>query len=128
MGVSYEEAEELKVNGDQSGNLPEEIVSIIDSSLRPFSEEIKKILDFYLSSVDERSIDCCYITGGASLTSGLSQTLTAELGINVLFFNPFEKFSVTNSDLDNKDSLRLISSVGSTSMGLAMRRLRDDQG
>ena len=33
MGVSYAEAEDLKINGDENGNLPEEIIEIIDKHI-----------------------------------------------------------------------------------------------
>ena len=42
MGVNYYEAEDLKINGDESGNLPEEILEIIDDVVESFFAEIKK--------------------------------------------------------------------------------------
>jgi len=41
MGVSYFEAEDLKMNGDEEGNLPEEVLDIMDEIV----EVIKKGLD-----------------------------------------------------------------------------------
>ena len=124
MGLSYQEAEDLKVNGDQNGNLPEEIVGIIDSSLGMFLSEIKKTLNFYMTSTGEDRFHCCYVVGGSSLLPGLVESLAKELGMEVLFFNPFEKV-----DADKKfddDLLILAASMGVPAMGLAMRTLSDD--
>ena len=124
MGLSYEEAEDLKVNGDQNGNLPEEIVEIINSSLHTFLSEIKKTLNFYMTSTNESRFHCCYIMGGTSLLPGLVENLTSELKIEVLFFNPFEKIEA-DKKFDG-DFLSLVGSMGIPSIGLAMRTLSDD--
>ena len=126
MGLSYEEAEELKVNGDQSGNLPEEIVNIVNSSFDLFLTEIKRALDFYISSNDESSFQYCYITGGSSRLPGLVERLSKELSLEVLFFNPFDRIDVKSGRFD-ENSLSVISSVGVSVLGLAMRRLGDDK-
>ena len=48
MGVSYEEAEDLKTNGDEKGNLPEEILSIISTQIDQQVAEVKKSINFYI--------------------------------------------------------------------------------
>ena len=47
MGVKYSEAEDLKKSGDEKGNLPEEILKIIENVLNLFLQEIQKTYDFY---------------------------------------------------------------------------------
>ncbi|MCY4643667.1 MAG: type IV pilus assembly protein PilM [Bacteriovoracales bacterium] len=123
--LEYEQAEDLKVNGDQNGNIPEEIVKIIDSSLDLLLSKIKKTLDFYMSSVGIDRFGACYLTGGSSSLPGLSERLRADLGVEILFFNPFDKIDV-NEKVFDEDFLSLASSLGATAMGLAMRTL-DEQ-
>jgi type IV pilus assembly protein PilM len=50
MGVSYDEAEDLKKHGDDNGNLPEEIISIIESQISTQIAELKKVLNFYIAA------------------------------------------------------------------------------
>ena len=125
MGLSYEEAEELKVNGDQNGNIPEEIVGIVKSSLDVILSEIKTSLDFYMSSNEEKSFSGCYITGGSSRLPSLVNELKESLQMDVLFFNPFEKINVDDSKFDESYQ-SIISNIGVTSLGLAMRNLKND--
>ena len=63
MGVNYYEAEDLKCNGDDNGNLPEEILEIIDDVVDSFFAEIKKTVDFYVSSTSDESFVECVLTG-----------------------------------------------------------------
>ena len=125
MGLSYSEAEDLKVNGDQSGNIPEEIVGIVNSSLDLFISEIKSSIDFYMASMEEKSFKCCYITGGSSRLPGLLERLKKDLKMEILFFNPFEKIKIEQGQF-GEDFLPIISSLGVTALGLAMRSIQDD--
>ena len=56
MGVKYVEAEDLKKSGDEKGNLPEEILKIIEEVLNNFLQEIQKTYDFYVSSTSDQVI------------------------------------------------------------------------
>ena len=56
MSVNYEEAEDLKINTDASGNLPEEVVDVIDQVCESIFAEIKKTYDFYQSSTSDDSL------------------------------------------------------------------------
>ena len=125
MGLSYEEAEDLKTRGDESGNLPEEIVRIINGSFDEFVTEVKKTLDFFKLSYGAERIQSCYITGGTSKLPGFAEKLAGELNVQVLFFNPFEKVNVDQKEISN-NLLPIAGSIGSVAMGLAMRGLEND--
>ena len=125
MGVTFEEAEELKVSGDQNGNLPEEIISIINESFDSFVSEIKPALDFYYTSSEDKTVKRCYITGGSSLLPGLADVLSEKLKLEVLLFDPFEKIDINDNNF-NGEMLSIISSAGISVLGLAMRDLRND--
>lgn len=122
MGLSYNEAEDLKVRGDEKGNLPEEILPIINSTLESFFIEIKKNLNFFMSTASEVSIDFCYVTGGTALTPGLIEGLESSIGIEVRPINPFETISYDQGRFDESD-LDYIASCGAVALGLAMRKL-----
>ena len=120
MGVNYYEAEDLKNHGDENGNLPEEILEIIDSVVESFFAEIKKTVDFYISSTSDESFVECVLTGGSSLIPGLTEGLEALLGISVSIMNPFEAIEYDPKKI-KEEQLNEIAYRGSGVLGLAMR-------
>ncbi|WP_372651906.1 type IV pilus assembly protein PilM [Halobacteriovorax sp.] len=122
MGVNYYEAEDLKNHGDENGNLPEEILEIIDSVVESFFAEIKKTVDFYISSTSDESFIECVLTGGSSLIPGLTEGLEALLGINVSIMNPFEVIKYDPKNI-KEEQLNEIAYRGASVLGLAMRSL-----
>jgi len=118
MGVSFEEAEDLKINGDDSGNIPEEIVPIIDNHNKNLVEEIKKVVGYYVQPGTER-IENIYVTGGAFNTLGLIDLLGSETNTEVIIMNPLESFSVAKGI--NQEVLEKLSSTGVVALGLALR-------
>lgn len=83
VGVSYFEAEDLKIHGDESGNLPEEIVEIIDNKIKDFLSELRKILNFYVSAGSSEPLDSFYITGGTASLPGLKEEIAREFEVSV---------------------------------------------
>lgn len=120
MGVNYFEAEDLKITGDESGNLPEEILAIIDDVIEAFFSEIKKTMDFYVSSTSDESLAAVYITGGSVQIPGVLEGLEALLGVEVSVINPFEKFEYNSKKID-EDDIEDIAYKGVSVLGLAMR-------
>lgn len=125
MGLSFDEAEDLKTSGDENGNLSEEILDIIADSLSTFLGELKKTINFYLTASGEDLIQRCYLTGGSSLLPGLLENIESEFEMETLYFNPFEKIEFDAKF--SEEELQNIASVGVAAMGLAMRSLSDDQ-
>ncbi len=122
MGVNFHDAEDLKTVGDSNGNLPEEVVEIVESVNKTFLADIKKTLEFYITSTSDESFEKVYITGGGSLTPGLIEGLETTLGLEIEFLNPFEKIDYGKSFSDQE--LESIGSLGAAAMGLAMRKLK----
>lgn len=120
MGVNYFEAEDLKITGDESGNLPEEILAIIDDVIEAFFSEIKKTMDFYVSSTSDESLASVYITGGSVQIPGILEGLEALLGVEVSVINPFEKFEYNEKKI-SEDDIEDIAYKGVSVLGLAMR-------
>jgi type IV pilus assembly protein PilM len=118
MGVSYDEAEDLKMNGDDSGNIPEEIVPIIDHHNKNLIEEIKKIVGYYVQPGTER-VEKIFITGGALHTLGLSEMLGSETNTEVIAMNPLESFAVAKGIAE--EQLETLSTSGVIALGLALR-------
>lgn len=119
MGVSYEEAEDLKINGDESGNIPEEFVGIIDSHNENLIGEIQKVVSYYIQSGDER-IQRTFVTGGSCMLPGLLESMETALDTSVEVLDPLEKFAVDKKGIPEhlEDLARTTASVA---IGLSMR-------
>ena len=122
MGVNYNEAESLKIYGDGSGNIPEEIVELINQVLDSFFTELKKTLDFWISSTSEETFDGCVITGGSVQLPGFAEALQELLETEVHILNPFSAMTFNKNNIDEAD-LNDISYKGVVAIGLAMRSL-----
>jgi len=120
MGVTFHEAEDLKVTGDEQGNLPEEILDIINDVSETFFTEIKKTYEFYITSTSDENIKACYVTGGAAKTPNLLDGLETLLDIKVTFFNPFNGIDYDKKSFDDIE-LENIATRGVVAIGLSMR-------
>jgi len=122
MGVSYVEAEDLKTHGDEKGNLPEEIVEIIDNKIESLLSEIKKVLNFYISTGSSEQIEHCFITGGGCKLPSLKESLSELVNIDVEYLNPFEVIGFDKKKFDD-DMLDEIGTMGLVAMGLGLRKV-----
>ncbi len=122
MGVNYSEAEDLKTNVDENGNLPEEVVDIIDEVLDTIFSDVKKTIDFYLTSSSDESLTACYVTGGCTLLPGLIEGIEALLGMEIKILNIFDGIEYDKKNID-EDDLENIAYRGVAALGLAMRDL-----
>jgi len=120
MGVNFLQAEDLKITKDKNGNLPEEVLEVIESVLEQFFSEIKKTLDFYITATSDENFVGCWLTGGGAQTMGLKEGLENLLGISVNIFNPFERIQIDNKNI-NEEDVNTIAHCGVTAIGLAMR-------
>lgn len=122
MGVNYKEAESLKIYGDGNGNIPEEIVDLINQVLDTFFTELKKTIDFWVNSTSEENFDGCVITGGSALIPGLPEALQELFETEVQILNPFSTMSY-NQNTISEDMINDIAFKGVCAIGLAMRSL-----
>lgn len=122
MGVNYQEAESLKIYGDGNGNIPEEIVDLINQVLDTFFTELKKTIDFWVNSTSEEAFDGCILTGGSALIPGLPEALQELFETEVEVLNPFTTMTYNQNNI-SEDMINDIAYKGVCSIGLAMRSL-----
>lgn len=121
MGVSYEEAEDLKTSADERGNLPQEILNIVNSQIEAQIAEVKKNINFYITQGSAEKVEYCFVTGGSSLLPGLIEKLSIVTGLEVQRLDVLSVFKINNAKLeDNADQLAAIAPVV---IGLAMRKV-----
>ena len=120
MGVSYEEAEDLKTTPDDNGNLPEEIFNIINVQLDQQISEIRKNINFYVTQGSAEKVHYCFVTGGSSLLPGLVDKLASVTGVPVERLDIFSAIGIDERKIGrNLDQLAAISPVA---IGLALRK------
>lgn len=121
MGVSYEEAEDLKTNGDEKGNLPEEILSIISTQIDQQVSEVRKSINFYVTQGSAEKVNYCFVTGGSSLLPGLLEKLETSIGIEVRRIDIFSGIKIDANKAGK--SLEHLSAISAVAIGLAMRKV-----
>lgn len=122
MGVSYEEAEDLKLSQDDKGNLPEEILSIIELQTQGQMDEIRKVLNFFIAAGSSEQAGFCFVTGGNSLLPGLIPALQDLVGVEVEMITLFDCIEYEKKAF-NEDSLELINATGMVALGLGLRKV-----
>ncbi|MFL5783768.1 MAG: type IV pilus assembly protein PilM [Bacteriovoracaceae bacterium] len=121
MGVSYEEAEDLKTSADENGNLPQEILNIVNAQIEQQVAEVKKNINFYITQGSAEKVEYCFVTGGSSLLPGLIEKLSIVTGLEVQRLDVLSAFKLNNKKLaENADQLAAIAPVV---IGLAMRKV-----
>lgn len=122
MGVSYEEAEDLKVQGDDNGNLPEEILSIIENHNNRIIEDLRKILNFYIAAGSSEQVQHCFVTGGSARLPGIIDAVSDLVDLDVEVIDPFSSFELKAKK--SADELDEIKYTGLVALGLGMRSIK----
>lgn len=120
MGVSYEEAEDLKITTDDNGNLPEEILNIINMQLDAHIAEIRKNINFYVAQGSTDRVSSCFVTGGGSLAVGFVEKMSASSGLEVERLDPFRRIKFDERKFDQ--SVEAFGAIATVAIGLAMRK------
>ncbi len=121
MGVSYEEAEDLKTSGDQNGNLPTEILTIINTQVEQQVAEIKRNINFYITQGSAEKVEFCFVTGGNSLLPGLVEKLAAVTGLDVKRIDISSGIKIEERKAEQ--GLESFSAISAVAIGLAMRKV-----
>jgi type IV pilus assembly protein PilM len=120
MGVSFQEAEVLKLDAAASGQIPSEMQLFVSSICENISLEVRRSLDFYAAASLPYSVVSIYVSGGSSRIPGLVQSLEEMLGLPVQLLNPFVKISFSGKDFTEQ----FIAEQGPSAvipLGLALR-------
>ncbi len=123
LGLSFEQAESVKRGMPlPEGIEPRPIQPIIEAVSDVLALEVKKTVDFYRATADEResSIQKILLAGGGSKLPGLADYLGRRFEIPVEVFNPFRQIEVDDKKFD-PDYMREIVPEMAVAVGLALR-------
>ena len=121
MGVSFDEAEALKISASGGQETPAEIQTILTATHDGVSEEIRRTFDFYTATGAESAVQKVYVCGGGSRTPGLVESLGASLQLPVEHLNAFGNIGYAKKF--TPEYISQISAIAPVAMGLAMRKL-----
>ncbi|MBU0479632.1 MAG: pilus assembly protein PilM [Proteobacteria bacterium] len=120
FGISFEEAEALKIGSTSSEEKKRELEDIFVNTCTQWVTEVKRALDFYYSNYPEETINKLVLSGGGAKVKGLAKLFSEETGIKTHIFNPFARTESDPSKIDN-DYLNNIAPEMALSTGLATR-------
>jgi type IV pilus assembly protein PilM len=124
-GVSFEEAERIKINGleaDEAANKDFQfrLLSFAD----PIISEIERSVDYFRSTYGDEDIKQILIAGGGAFIPGIAADLRQRLNIPAEIIDPFRKIHC-NAKAMSAEALEHIGPVAAVAIGLALRRIGD---
>lgn len=124
MGVTFDEAEALKISQSAQQEVPEDTRTFMNMALDYVTEEIRNSIDFYTATAQGHLINKAYYTGGACLTAGLIDHLVDVLKMPFEPFNPYNNIKSGNKKI-TANYLQQISPFVSIACGLGIRQAGD---
>jgi type IV pilus assembly protein PilM len=124
LGVSFQEAEMLKLSAVARQEVPEEIPQIINSVNEMISEEVRSSVDFLSATSNGLKINRCLVTGGASMTTGLNESVGRVTGLQIETLNPFIRLKADAKKIESEELSRIAPFV-SIAAGLGLRQAGD---
>ena len=122
MGLSSSEAESIKALSKEANNI--ELLDVLAKVNETITQEIRRSLDFYNSTANEDRVTKIYLSGGASKSYKLVESVSEKTGLPVNFINPFAKLKFNEKDFD-PEYLEEIGPLMAVTVGLAIRRVGD---
>ena len=120
LGLSYADAEMLKVGGGQDGSVPQEVSDLMGVMAENLANEIKKGLDLYNASSTGAPVAYLLLGGGTAKIPGLSKLVEELVGLPTQLLNPFNSISYDPS-VFTEDYLSQIAPLALIPLGLALR-------
>ena len=124
LGLSYEQAEMLKLGGDVDGRTFQDAQPAIDMVNAEVAGEIRRSFDFFRSSSHSDTIHRVILSGGCARLPGLVEYLSENLEISFEVANPLRKIKADPKKFD-PEYLEMIAPQLAVSVGLALRQAGD---
>ena len=125
-GVTFEEAEKIKIEGIPDGSDGDNLDlknSILDFA-QPLCLEIERSIDYFRSTFGGEYIQHILLAGGSANIYNLTKNLSEKINVKTELINPFLKIGYNKRNIDAKkmESIRLIAA---TAIGLGLRKMGD---
>lgn len=124
MGVSYEEAEEIKRGGGGRESLAAPLSHVMDGVNAEVAAELARTVDYFRASATAIELDRVLLCGGVAKTKGLVQHLLDRMQVPVEVADPFGEIDVTRCEID-PEVLAEYGPSAAVGVGLALRAVGD---
>ncbi len=124
MGISFDEAEVLKLNASHKSEVPPEVNTTIASTNEIVCEEINNSFEFYAATSSGLSISKFYASGGSIYVPGLLDSISNSVGVPYEIIDPLRKVTY-NKKAFSDDYIESIKPFASIVIGLALRKEGD---
>lgn len=124
FNVGFEEAEKIKLGGSTVDKEKRGLEEIFTSVVSDWVQEIKRALDFVLSTYPDETIEKIVVSGGSSRIPGFQKYLEMETGTPVEELNPFSNLMIDEKRFDS-EYLRYMAPQAAVAVGLALRSIGD---
>lgn len=124
LGLSYEQAETLKLGGEVESRTLSDAQPAIDMVNAELAGEIRRSFDFFRSSSHSDTIHRGILSGGCARLPGLVAYLSENLEVPFEVANPLRKIKADPKKFD-PEYLEVIAPQLSVSVGLALRQAGD---
>lgn len=125
LGLSYEQAEALKMGSDVLGHDFKEAKPVIEMVNAELAGEIRRSFEFYSSSAQSKTIHRILLSGGCARLPELSSYLSQSLALPVEIANPFRDITADRKKFD-PEYLAFVAPQMAVGVGLALREPDDD--
>ncbi len=124
IGCTIEESEAIKLGNVSDAMSADDLKDIVSSVVTDWCVEIKRALDFFLSTYPEEQITRIVLSGGGANIKKFRELLAAETSAEVEVVNPFQAIEIDSQRFDAA-YLKKIAPQAAICMGLATRKLGD---
>jgi type IV pilus assembly protein PilM len=124
LGVSFEEAEDLKIEASEAQPDQNSLSSEIIDDAESIVLEIERSVDYFRSTYSGEYIKKVLLSGGSAKIPGMLQVLTDRLSIETELVDPFRNIHSNNKNY-NSAYLDRMGPVAALAVGLSLRREDD---
>jgi len=127
LGVSYDEAEQLKVAASDPDALrppPPGLAEVMKEIAESTATKVQRSLDFFLASAPDVHLSRVLLSGGASKVAALAHEFEQRAKVPVEALDPFRKTTVDAAKLD-PGFVKKHAGEAAVALGLALRRPGD---
>ena len=124
IGCTIEESEAIKLGRVSDAMSADDLKDIVSTVVSDWCVEIKRALDFFLSTYPAEQITRIVLSGGGAKIKAFRKLLAAETSAEVEVVNPFQAIEIDSQRFDTA-YLEKIGPQSAICMGLATRKLGD---
>ena len=118
MGISYEEAEKLKISSSEDQTLHPEVYHLVGSSHEYFCDELLSRYEYFKKQFPHQKLSKCYVTGGGSRMKSLIEAIGKKINASIQILDPLKKMGYSTTLKDSIDQVKYLCPL---TVGLCLR-------